>query len=204
MGLEGFRIGATKIFENLIADVVDLVGGCHAEDGGECSEIRRLVPGGEPKDIEVKSVTIISVSFVDHPPWVVENLQKDREIFWFFVHMDALAPIGLVRVSQLRLLDHICENHGTTTEMVGVDAEEQGPTHEDDVTGSQVKLRMLRCNVAFVWRWDVGIDERRASRPIRQRWGAGQAEVRAVYPPFQVQEENVLSEVPWFSLCVME
>lgn len=74
--------------------------------------------------------------------------------------MDALASIGLVRIPQLGFLDDIRKHLGTTTEMVGVDAEEQCPTHKDNVTGSQVKLWVLRQGVASVWGWDVRIDER--------------------------------------------
>ena len=115
--------------------------------------------------------------------------------------MDALASVGLMRVPQLRFLDHVCKHHRTTAEVVGVDAEEQSPTHEDDITGSQVKLRVLRYGVALVRRWDVGIDEWRVSRPFGQCWRSKQAEV--VYPPFRVEEENVLGEARGFSLCEM-
>ena len=75
-----------------------------------------------------------------------------------------------------------------------MDAEEESSAHEDDVTGSQVKLRMLRYSVALVWRWDVGIDERRVPRPFGQCWRSGQAEVRVVYPPFRVEEKKVLGK----------
>jgi hypothetical protein len=139
--------------------------------------------------------------FVDRSPWVIKNLEKDREILWFFVHMDALAPIGLVRVPQLGFPDHICKHCGATTEVVGVDAEEQSSAHEDDIAGSKIKLWVLRYDAAFVWRWDVGIDERRVPRSFGQCWGSGEAEIRVVHPPFQVEEENFLEELRHFSLC---
>jgi len=87
--------------------------------------------------------------------------------------MDALASIGLVGVPQLGFLDHVCKHHGTTTEVVGVDTEEYSSAHEDDVTGGQVKLQVLRYGVAFVQRWDVGIDEWGVSRPFGERWRTG-------------------------------
>jgi len=108
----------------------------------------------------------IRAPFVDSSPWVIENLHKDRKIFRFFVHMDALAPICLVRVLPVGFLDHICKHRRTTAEVIGVDAEEHSPAHEDDVPGNQVKLWMLRYDVAFAWRWDVWIDEWRVPRPF--------------------------------------
>ena len=84
-------------------------------------------------------------------PWVVENLQKGREILWFFVHMDALAPIGLVCIPRLGFLDHIRKHRRTATEVVGVGAEEESLAREDDVSGRQVKLWVLRYGVAFAW-----------------------------------------------------
>ena len=114
--------------------------------------------------------------------------------------MDAPTPIGPVQVPRLGFLDHICKHHGTTTEVVGMDPEEQGPAHEDDIAGSEVKLWVLRYDVAFVWSWDVGIDKRRAPGSFGRGWRSGWV-VRVVYPSVRVDEENVLEEIRQFSPC---
>lgn len=110
----------------------------------------------------------ICTPVVGSSPWVIENLEKDRKILWFFVHMNTLAPIGLVRVPSLGFLHHICKHRRTTTEVVGVDTEEESPAHKDDVPRSQVKFWMLRHDIAFVWRWDVRIDEWGVPGPFGQ------------------------------------
>lgn len=87
--------------------------------------------------------------------------------------MYAPAPIRLVGIPPLGFLNDIHEHSGTTAEVVGVDAEEQSPTHEDDITGSQVKFWMLGCGNAFVRGRDVRVDEWCIPRPLDRRWGSG-------------------------------
>ena len=80
--------------------------------------------------------------------------------------MYTLAPVRLVRVLLLGFLNHIYKHGGTTTEVVGVDAEEQSSAHEDGISGNQVKFWVLWYGVTFIWRWDVGIDEWCIPRPF--------------------------------------
>ena len=62
-------------------------------------------------------------------------------------------------VPTLGLFHHISENRGTAAEVVGVDAEEKRPANKDDVSGCQIKVWMLWCDVAFVRGRDVWVDE---------------------------------------------
>ena len=87
--------------------------------------------------------------------------------------MNALAPIRFVHVPPLRLFDHVRKHHGTATEVVGMDAEEQGLAYKDDITGSQVKVWVLRCGVTFVRRLNVGVEERCIPRPFGRCRGSG-------------------------------
>lgn len=85
-----------------------------------------------------------------------------------------------------------------------MDAEEQSPAHKEDITGSQVKFWVLGYGVTSVRRWDVGVDERRIPGPFGRCRGSRWAEVRAVYPSFRMEEENVLDEIRSFSLYETE
>lgn len=71
-----------------------------------------------------------------------------------------------MRVPQLGFVDHIFEHSGAAAEVVGVDAEEESPAYEDDITRCQVKLRVPRYGIAFAWRWGVGVDERCVPGPF--------------------------------------
>ena len=87
--------------------------------------------------------------------------------------MYAPAPIRLVGIPPLRFLNHIRKHSRTTAELVGVDAEEQRPTHEDNITGSQIKFWVLGRGIAFVRRWDVRVDERCIPWPLDRCRGRG-------------------------------
>ena len=87
--------------------------------------------------------------------------------------MDTPASIRLVGIPPLRFLDYIRKHSRTTAEVVGVDAEEQSPTNEDNIAGSQIEFWVLGRGITFVRRWDVRVDERCVPGALDRCWGSG-------------------------------